>query len=153
MLPKQIRQEAAKYANGDSVKLSSFIAGAMFATTGKYYVEGTIEEETIIGPTFDEWWKLYSYKQGKAKTLAKWNKLTMQDRIDCMKATPNYVKNTVIASQAIRGCKKQYRMLPLTYLNGRRWEDEIYPTIDYEQQHAINLATKAARIIGVDYQG
>lgn len=36
---KDIRNEAKKYACGDKARLEAFIAGAMFATSGKYYKE------------------------------------------------------------------------------------------------------------------
>ena len=75
------------------------------------------------------------------------------EQILCMKAVPAYVANTVIPGSVSDGSRKQYRMHPLTYLNGARWEDEIYPVQSNEQQRANNLAAKAARILGSDYQG
>lgn len=39
---KEIKKEAKRYSCGDSTKLEAFIAGAMFATSGKYYTSGNI---------------------------------------------------------------------------------------------------------------
>lgn len=157
MLPKEIRQEAAKYASGDRVRLEAFIAGAMFATTGKYYLESEIpSEETFVEriPTFDEFWNAYSYKKGRKKASEKWSKLKDADKIACMKAVPLYVENSIIPGTRYTGQYKPYRVHPLTYLNGARWEDEIYPTQNYEQQRTIQLASKAARILaGSNNQG
>lgn len=142
MLSKQIRQEASKYASGDKVRLEAFIAGAMFAVTGKYYQEQQIEVASTSErvPTFDDWWSAYGKKCGRKKAEAKWNKLPSCDKIACMKATPNYVLSTP---------DKQYRKHPLTYLNGECWKDEVIVKYNYdtEQQRAIKLATKATRIL------
>ena len=70
-----------------------------------------------------------------------------------MKAVPAYVENTIIPGSEYSDTRKQYRMHPLTYLNGARWEDEIYTVKNHEQQRVISLTEKAARILNSDYQG
>lgn len=45
MLPTEIRKEAKKYASGDATKLEAFIAGAMFATSGKYYKDSNLFDD------------------------------------------------------------------------------------------------------------
>lgn len=148
MLPKEIRQEASKYADNDKVKLEAFIAGAMFATTGKYYKESVafVEKPTgdkVVDTSFDTWWMLYAKKRGRKKAEAKWNKLSMQDKIDCINATPAYVASTPDI---------QFRCDPLTYLNGERWKDEILTPISNEQQCNFKDAERAARLIANAYQ-
>ena len=108
---------------------------------------------SVITPTFQDFWDAYSYKKGRKKAEEKWNKLKFSEKVACMKAVPAYVENTMIPGSVPTGTKKQFRMHPLTYLNGARWEDEIYPVQSYEQQRAIDLTAKAARILGSDYQG
>ena len=76
-------------------------------------VEVEVEKEDI---SFDQFWESYDKKVGKEKTLAKWERLSEKDRIECLAAVPAYVKSTP---------DKGYRKNPLTYLNGRHWEDEI----------------------------
>lgn len=160
--------KAAK-AYSDQIPLQdAFREGARYAVTGKYYKENTMfpkvdEFETVdlhetlpplasvIVPTFQDFWDAYAYKKGRKKSEEKWNKLKLQEKVACLKAVPAYVANTVIPGSTSDGTRKQYRMHPLTYLNGARWEDEIYPVQNHEQQRAINLTAKAARILGSDY--
>ena len=108
---------------------------------------------SVITPTFQDFWDAYAYKKGRKKAEEKWNRLKPHEKVACMQAVPAYVANTVIPGSVSNGSRKQYRMHPLTYLNGARWEDEIYPVQSNEQQRANNLAAKAARILGSDYQG
>lgn len=167
---KEIYAEANRYAPDNEALREAFVQGARFMATGRYYKEQPMfpkenEVETVdlqvtvpiedgmIVPTFDEFWNAYAYKKGRKKAEEKWNKLKPKEKVACMKAVPAYVENTMIPGSAPTGTKKQFRMHPLTYLNGARWEDEIYPVQSYEQQRAIDLTAKAARIIGSDYQG
>lgn len=163
----EIIKAAKEYS--DQVPLQdAFREGARYAVTGKYYKEKKIfpkvdEFETVdlhetlpplasvIAPTFQDFWDAYAYKKGRKKSEEKWNKLKLQEKLACLKAVPAYVANTVIPGSTSDGTRKQYRMHPLTYLNGARWEDEIYPVQNHEQQRAINLTAKAARILGSDY--
>ena len=163
----EIIKAAKEYS--DQVPLQdAFREGARYAVTGKYYKENTMfpkvdEFETVdlhetlpplasvIVPTFQDFWDAYAYKKGRKKSEEKWNKLKLQEKLACLKAVPAYVANTVIPGSTSDGTRKQYRMHPLTYLNGARWEDEIYPVQNHEQQRAINLTAKAARILGSDY--
>lgn len=167
---KEVIAEANKYAPDNEALREAFVQGARFMATGRYYKEKpmfpkenevvTVDlqvtvpiEDGLIVPTFDEFWNAYAYKKGRKKAEEKWNKLKPKEKVACMKAVPAYVENTMIPGSASTGTKKQFRMHPLTYLNGARWEDEIYPVQSYEQQRAINLTAKAARILGSDYQG
>ena len=165
---KEIHAEANRYAPDNEALREAFVNGARFMATGKYYKEKPMfpkvdEFETVdlhetlpplasvIVPTFQDFWDAYAYKKGRKKAEEKWNKLKPKEKVACMRAVPAYVANTVIPGYTSDGTKKQYRMHPLTYLNGARWEDEIYPVQNHEQQRAINLTAKAARILGSDY--
>ena len=166
---KEIHAEANRYAPDNEALREAFVNGARFMATGKYYKEKPMfpKEEvksvalrlpvafdgSIVIPTFQDFWDAYAYKKGRKKAEEKWNKLKLQEKIACLQAVPAYVANTVIPGSTSDGTRKQYRMHPLTYLNGARWEDEIYPVQNNEQQRAINLTAKAARILGSDYQG
>ena len=86
---------------------------------------------------FEYWWKLYDLKVGRDKCEKKWAKLTEKEKAECIAATPAYVASTP---------DKQFRKRPLTYLNGKCWNDEIInrngtqqPTI--EQQRRDKLAS------------
>lgn len=165
---KEIYAGANRYAPDNEALREAFVNGARFMATGKYYKEKpmlpkeneveTVDlqitvpiEDGIIVPTFQDFWDAYAYKKGRKKAEEKWNKLKPKEKVACMRAVPAYVANTVIPGSTSEGTKKQYRMHPLTYLNGARWEDEIYPVQNHEQQRAINLTAKAARILGSDY--
>lgn len=166
---KEIHAEANRYAPDNEALREAFVNGARFMATGKYYKEKPMfpKEEvksvalrlpvafdgSIVIPTFQDFWDAYAYKKGRKKAEEKWNKLKPKEKVACMKAVPAYVENTMIPGSVSDGSRKQYRMHPLTYLNGARWEDEIYPVQSNEQQRANNLAAKAARILGSDYQG
>ena len=167
---KGVIAEANKYAPDNEALREAFVQGARFMATGRYYKEKPMfpkedEVETVdlhetlpplasvIAPTFQDFWDAYAYKKGRKKAEEKWNKLKLSEKVACMKAVPAYVENTIIPGSVYTGTKKQFRMHPLTYLNGARWEDEIYPVQSYEQQRAIDLTAKAARILGSDYQG
>lgn len=167
---KEVIAEANNYAPDNEAMRDAFVNGARFMATGKYYKEKSMfpkvdEFETVdlhetlpplasvITPTFQDFWDAYAYKKGRKKAEEKWNKLKPKEKVACMQAVPAYVANTVIPGSVSDGSRKQFRMHPLTYLNGARWEDEIYPVQSNEQQRANNLAAKAARILGSDYQG
>lgn len=165
---KEIHAEANRYAPDNEALRDAFVNGARFMATGKYYKEKPMFPKevksvglqlpvafdgSIVIPTFQDFWDAYAYKKGRKKAEEKWNRLKPHEKVACMQAVPAYVANTVIPGSVSDGSRKQYRMHPLTYLNGARWEDEIYPVQSYEQQRANNLAAKAARILGSDYQG
>lgn len=158
---KEIIKAAKEYSDQEPLQ-DAFREGARYAVTGKYYkpselfnnkaevetVDLEIEEEQkqvlVLEPPFEEWWIAYNKKRGRKKAEAKWNKLSLDDKVACMNATPNYVASTP---------DPVYRKDPLTYLNGECWNDEIIQKQNNEQQRAINLTAKAARILGSDYQG
>lgn len=166
---KEVHAEANRYAPDNEALRDAFVNGARFMATGKYYKEMPMfpKEEvkpvelrlpvasdgSIVMPTFQDFWNAYAYKKGRKKAEEKWNRLKPLEKVACMRAVPAYVENTMIPGSVSDGSRKQYRMHPLTYLNGARWEDEIYPVQSNEQQRANNLAAKAARILGSDYQG
>lgn len=66
--------------------------------------------------SFDVWWDMYDLKCGKEKCQKKWEKLSPKEQAECLEATPAYVASTP---------DKQFRKRPLTYLNGKCWNDEI----------------------------
>ena len=68
-------------------------------------------------PFFEDFWNLYDKKRGDVgKVKKKWKKLKHSERVDVMFHIPDYIQSTP---------DKTYRKDPMTYLNGRGWEDEI----------------------------
>lgn len=94
-----------------------------------------------IDSEFENWWNIYNKKRGKDKCIRKWRHMSKKDRIACINATPKYVASVTL---------KVYQKDPLTYLNSRAWEDEIYTKYDNEQQSELNFASKATAIFNAD---
>lgn len=65
---------------------------------------------------FNLFWNAYDKKTGKTKVKQKFDKLKEQEIVKIMEHVPKYVDSTP---------DKNYRKDPLTYLNGKHWEDEI----------------------------
>lgn len=154
---KEINAEAKNFAPDNEDKRIGFVEGARWILTGRCYKEANMYPDlaklgqcTILrieeDPSFDDWWNAYGKKRGRKKVEAKWNKLPHADKIACMQATPAYVASTP---------DKQYRLDPLTYLNGERWNDEIISKENgqnHEQQRNIERAQRAARLLSSAYR-
>lgn len=147
---KEINKAALGYSDQEPLQ-DAFREGARYALTGKCYkpvelFNQTIQDAVFEGQndSFEDWWQMYGKKRGKKKAKQKWDKLTVEQQTACLIATPAYVASTP---------DRTYRKDPLTYLNGECWNDEIILKQNHEQRRANNLAAKAARILGSDYQG
>lgn len=66
--------------------------------------------------SFSKFWDAYDKKTGKDKCYKKWCKLNESEINEILNTVEVYVKSTP---------DKNYRKNPLTYLNGRHWEDEL----------------------------
>lgn len=147
---KETNKAAQGYSDQEPLQ-DAFREGARYALTGKYYKPAELFNQTIQdavfegqNDSFEDWWQMYGKKRGKKKAKQKWDKLTKAQQVACLYATPDYVASTP---------DRTYRKDPLTYLNGECWNDEIILKQNHEQQRTNNLAAKAARILGSDYQG
>lgn len=77
------------------------------------------KEKNIVNDDFDfeKFWNLYDKKVAKAPCQKLWLKLFESDRTKIFQNLPNYLKTIK---------DKNYQANPLTYLNQRRWEDELF---------------------------
>lgn len=86
-----------------------------------------IESKYKINISFDVFWDLYNKKKGdKEKIEKKWNKLKDDERqkiIDTLPAFLNSIKD------------KQFIPFPETYLNNKRWNDEIEINLELNKKH------------------
>lgn len=73
-------------------------------------------EDKEINISFDDFWNLYDKKISKVKCESKWKKLNNKEREQIIKTLPDWLNQFT---------DKQYQPYPITYLNQRRWEDEI----------------------------
>jgi len=76
---------------------------------------------------FELFWNSYDKKTGKDKCLEKFLKLSNDHKQKIFETLPAYVKSTP---------DKKFRKNPLTYLNGKHWNDEL------EDKQNINPALK-----------
>ena len=65
---------------------------------------------------FDLFWDMYGKKVGLEKCKAKFSKLTKTEIAELLKSLPAYISSTP---------DKQYRKNPITWINGKCWNDEI----------------------------
>lgn len=114
--------------------------GAAAAPRTSHSFEPVIEPKPMCTKGAQEWfakfWNLYPRKVDKAKAEKAWNKLDM---------TPGLFTEicTALAKQAnsLDWLKSggQYIPHPTTWLNGRRWEDEVSPSIGSKLSRHNNL--------------
>lgn len=77
----------------------------------------TTEQEASVTPQgFEEFWKLYDKRVGRAKCEKLWARLSKREQADCMSYIPLYKQ----AQTA-----KQYRKNPETFLRNKSWNDEL----------------------------
>ena len=79
-------------------------------------VEIIEEVNTQSEMDFEVFWNLYNKKVDRAKSWAKWKRLKPKERNEILLSVQEYVQ---------ANNETQYRKNPLTYLNGRCWEDDI----------------------------
>ena len=72
------------------------------------------QDPVPIELSFDEFWKVYPRKDNKKKAAVTWNRLSNKKR----KLAFNDCQMRFI------GREKQFIMMPTTYLNGERWNDD-----------------------------
>ena len=83
-----------------------------------------LDSDSKSNIVFEKFWNLYNKKINKDKCLLKWNKLKQKDIDQIFIHIPKYLSTIK---------DKQYQKHPLTYLNNKSREDEIYSAgPDYE---------------------
>jgi len=91
--------------------------------------------------SFDEFWSLYPKKSGKEPCIKKYEKLSETDRQN--------IKETLADFKAFKPFKDYTHPNPLTYLNQKRWNDEIKNnqsiTITSIKDERISAITKGIR--------
>lgn len=104
-----------------------------------------IEDEieiVSVWPEFSDFWSAYDKKIGKEKCIAKWNKLSHQDREAIMQYIPAYK-----SAQP----EKQYRKNPESFLNQKAWNDEIIKSNEQKRNSKISdeYRLKVAESLGL----
>jgi len=94
-------------------------ANAMLLREEEKREEKKRKEERIN--SFNVFWVSYDKKVGKEKTLKKWMTLKQTDIDEILNIVNQYVVSTPDV---------QFRKNPLTWLNGKHWQDDINPVIN-----------------------
>ena len=98
-------------------------------TPSEYIKQGYLENDegsntkdsnTKDSNAFEKFWDLYNKKKDTKKCKAKFSRLTDEQVEKIFKTLPNYISSTPDLT---------YRKLPLTYLNGECWDDEVVTSI------------------------
>jgi hypothetical protein len=80
-------------------------------------VNEIIYEDENLKISFENFWNVYNKKSGdKEKIFNKWKKLRQEDRDKIFETLPVFLSTIK---------DKQYQPFPETYLNNKRWNDEI----------------------------
>ena len=79
---------------------------------------------------FPKFWALYPRKQDKAKAQKAWAKLKVTD--DLFNLIAKGLAAQVVSADWIKDGGK-YIPMPTTWLNGKRWEDEVKPSSNVHQ--------------------
>lgn len=82
---------------------------------------------------FEEFWNLYDKKVGMKQCQAKWKKINKGTRIEIMKHLQRYIPSKP---------DRQYRMNPLTYINGQHWNDEIIGEVKTDEVKPFTISSK-----------
>lgn len=87
------------------------------------HVADMVHDAEIIAEwetSFMAWWSMQIRKVGKDKARTAWRKLSEPDRVAALEAMPHHVQRW-----RSEGVAEKFIPHPVTWLNGRRWEDEL----------------------------
>lgn len=84
------------------------------------------DKKEVTNDRFTEFWDLYDKKTDSSKCKTKFSKLTETEIDLVFKKLPAYIKSTP---------DKQYRKNPITWLNGKCWNDDIMQTNQAKSTH------------------
>tara|TARA_R110000787_G_scaffold192931_3_gene304475 strand:- start:769 stop:1410 length:642 start_codon:yes stop_codon:yes gene_type:complete len=83
-------------------------------------------KKEVTNDRFAEFWDLYGKKVDSSKCKVKFSKLTSTELVLLFTNLPHYIKSTP---------DKQYRKNPITWLNGKCWNDEIMQNSQAQSVH------------------
>lgn len=69
---------------------------------------------------FDEFWRLYPRRIARAEAEKAWRRMTPSEKQNALAALPDH-----LSYWSARGTAKEYMPYPGTWLNGKRWDDEL----------------------------
>jgi hypothetical protein len=112
------RQKVANVANATKTKQKPLVSVSDSVSVS---VSGSVNDIS-----FERFWNLYDKKLSHKSCLAKWNKLSDEQKHKIISSLPEFLKAHP---------DKQFLPYPLTYLNQQRWNDEIKDDLtDFEKR-------------------
>lgn len=128
-LDKALSKHSTKHSQG------TVSVDKQYNNITKNNITSDVEQKEFL---FECFWKMYEKKTGKKDVNKKWMKLSIDEMQHILNVVPEYVKSTP---------DEKYRKNPMTYLNGRHWEDEIiYKSINTDTTNEqLREITTAAR--------
>lgn len=99
----------------DKESVTSYVPVSNLPKVKESKVKESYKEEEVTVP-FENFWNLYDKKVDRKKCEPKWNRLTDNERTECIDKLPAYINSTP---------DKRFRRDPETYLNNKSWENEI----------------------------
>jgi hypothetical protein len=100
-------------------------------TEGRNYRDKT-KTSRPVGAEFDSWYGAYPKHEAREDATRAWGKLTDTERAECIEKSPAW-------NAAKAGTERKFIPMPATYLNGRRWRDDVTPGIA-SSRHAAQRA-------------
>lgn len=87
--------------------------------------------------SFEKFWEIYPRKQDREKAKSKWIKLKPTDTL-----TTQIIESVERHKKSKQWQDKQYIPLATTFLNGKRWEDEVEVIEDASENYEKNKLNK-----------
>ncbi len=118
----QAKSSKPKQNQANALKSEANQAVTVTVTDNVTVTDTLLKKETkeiyssIDDYSFFEFWEDYGKKVGKDKCSKRFERLSKKEKIALKRKVREYVESTPDI---------QYRKNPLTYLNGRHWEDEL----------------------------
>ncbi len=96
---------------------------------------------------FEDFYKPFPRHEGKAAGEKAWNKIKDKDKPEIIEALQKQIKTKHLNVE-----DKKYCPLPATWLNGRRWEDDIIPKQD-DDNEGEKVMCRCGAVFMLKYQG
>ena len=115
--------------------------------TIKEYKEIKKERTVYMSEDFDEFWKMFPKKQGKFEAQKAWSKLSLPERALVLERLPRH-----ITKQDWQKDNGKYIPHASTWLNQRRWEDELEVDLEAQEREKFEKAKAAEEAIQRQYE-
>ncbi len=112
-------------------------------------VEKISQEEIEVEDTvpYSDFYKLFPRHEGKAAGEKAWKKIKDKEKPEIIEALQKQIKTKHLNVE-----DKKYCPLPATWLNGRRWEDDIIPKQD-DDNEGEKVMCRCGAVFMLKYQG